>query len=118
MPQITLEQTSNLNTRWQPTLFLKTVHEIIAQHIDANISQCKSRIVTRDDFFVGDGSQTQAFVNLTVNILSGRAERAKIDLATHLLQQLNQQLKALIPGEKIAVSCYVGDLVRECYVKN
>ena len=105
MPQIALEQTKEVSGLWAPKAFLKQVHEIIHQTIGASIASCKSRIITYDEYVIGDGEQNESFVYLTVNILSGRTEQVKIDLANRLYSELMQQFANYEIAETTAVRC-------------
>lgn len=71
MPHIIYEQTANWSLSDWPTIFLK-VHQILAQKLPTQITNCKSRRLVYPDFCIGDDDLSKGFLHISIHVLPGR----------------------------------------------
>ncbi len=87
MPHLILQYTANVDPPDVRRLF-GDLHRILADLVGLDVRAFKSRAIRYEDFCVGDGSPTNAFVHLDLRLLGGRSDehkRALSDAALALL---------------------------------
>ncbi len=80
MPHAVLEYTSNITQKIQFKAVFAALHTLLQDIAHADIESCKSRANKLEEFYIGDGSATQAFVHLDISLLAGRTQAAKEQL--------------------------------------
>jgi len=117
MPHITVECTANLQpAQGWPTLFA-LVHAVLADVGGIKRQNCKSRAVTRHEFFVGDGSTAAAFVHADVRFLEGRPVELKGEIGRRLLALLRDHFTAPPGVEDFQLTVELRDIERAMYFK-
>ena len=77
MPQISIEYTANIGSGFDAQGFARTVHDLLVEHADASLANCKTRLVEHERFLIGDGSPRNAMIHLDLRILPGRSDEQK-----------------------------------------
>ncbi len=116
MPQIRLEYSANLKTSVNFSELLYGIHEITTKTIRCDINDCKSRIIAYDNYFIGKGEKNNAMVHLEINILEGRTDEQKSELAKLLLDYLESSFnnnKEL----NIQITTEIKDIIKKNYHK-
>lgn len=116
MPQLKLEITNNIREDINFKNFFLSAHQLLAQGINCNISDCKSRTAYLQNYFVGEGEEENAFIHLEVSILEGRPEEIKKELA----ENLQVLLKTLLVNQNklnIQITVQIKDIERNNYCK-
>lgn len=86
MPQLTLEFTSNIiEKNDMPNLFEKC-HAVLTAMLPTEIEHCKSRAMECNNFYIGEGYQTNAFIHLTLKVMPGRSAQTLENVAAALMQ--------------------------------
>lgn len=99
MPHILLECSENLDFQPNCGELFEKIHCLLAQELPTNLSSCKSRCQTHQAFYLGDGSKTNAFVHVTIKVLSGRTDDKKKSIGQEILAILQayfQQYKSTL----------------------
>ena len=117
MPQITLEYSSNVVPPVPAQELLGAIHEMVAGTIGLPIENCKSRLVVRDVFRVGDGGEGRAFVHAEVRILAGRPAETKRELGERLLEYLTGVFGPVSESLDLQITVEFGDIERDAYFK-
>ncbi|WP_042376095.1 5-carboxymethyl-2-hydroxymuconate Delta-isomerase [Streptacidiphilus melanogenes] len=86
MPQILVDHSAEL--AFDRRAFAKDLHPLIAEVIDARISECKTVFRPAPESFVGDGSAGHPVVLLEIKLLSGRSADLRADLSARVLALL------------------------------
>ena len=118
MPIVTIEYSNNIADAWKPTEFALLANKTLTQCIDTDLQSCKSKIIGHDQYCIADGATHNAFVMLTVEILSGRPEDTKQKLAQTLLAKLTDAFVHTSADIKLQISCYIKDIDRGHYYKH
>lgn len=117
MPQITLEHSANLRPDQPWTELLSRLHDQIAGLVGINVDTCKSRVQAYETYRVGDGTENQAFVHLTIRIFGGRSPAMKTELGRAALALVKRHVGASGEGLEVQVTVELQDIDREAYFK-
>jgi 5-carboxymethyl-2-hydroxymuconate isomerase len=117
MPQLWLEYSGNVG---QPVLFdelLARLHEALARTAGVSVDACKSRVIPRDTFRVGEGRPNQAFVHLEVGLLAGRTPEQHREVAAACLEILADYYSSSLQALDLQITVEVRGMERESYQK-
>ena len=89
MPQITIEYSDNLGVGFAAAGFARTVHDKLVEFADAELVNCKSRLV-KHKVLIGDGSGSPGMVHVDLRILPGRTADQKRQLGEAVIAALEQ----------------------------
>lgn len=117
MPQIVLEYSSNVLEQSGFTDLFASIHEILHRQAGIKLDNCKSRAICRDEFHVGDGHPSNAFVHLEIRFIEGRSDEAKQKLGTESMNQLKQFFDKSIARLDLQITVEVDDIRRDSYFK-
>lgn len=115
MPQIILEYTDNIQVSEDFSSPLLKIHQIIHSICSVNIDNCKTRIVSHKQYFIGNGEQDKAFVHLEVIIFEGRSEATKTMLGETLISILKDFFEP--KAKNVDITVYLNDIKRKEYFK-
>ena len=117
MPHCTLEYSNNIVETINAKQFFHVLHHLLVKEAEINISNIKSRIVVHDQYYVGDGSDNNAFVHLTVAVLKGRSSEIKQNMGHKILAYLENVFA--ISKEKLncSITLELLEMNRETYFK-
>lgn len=87
MPHIILEYTDNIIETDFADL-LKNINQILVQTLPTQLNNCKSRAIALNDYLVGDGTGSNAFVYCQIKILAGRSDEVIKKTETKLKELL------------------------------
>ncbi|RAG85599.1 isomerase [Streptacidiphilus pinicola] len=90
MPQILVDHSAEIPFDRQA--FAKELHPLIAEVIEARISECKTVFRAAADDFVGDGAAGHPVVLLEVKLLSGRSAELRAELSARVLALLQRHI--------------------------
>ncbi len=93
MPHLTLEYSNNLSSHEQVLKLLKDLHETIGNTESVDIETLKSRLIAREDFFIGADASRRAFLFARLEILPGRSEEWKKSLGKRLHDLMLERVK-------------------------
>ncbi|KTD66991.1 MULTISPECIES: 5-carboxymethyl-2-hydroxymuconate Delta-isomerase [Legionella] len=110
MPHLILELSNNIkNTEHLSQLFDK-LHHMLAEQLPTQLSGCRSRCVIHPLFFIGDQSEDNAFVHLTLKMLPGRDELKKKSIGKNLFDLLDDFFRVGQNQLNITLSVEILDL--------
>lgn len=116
MPQIKLEYSSNIQSEVNFKNLLLEVHRNVAQIINCDIYNCKSRVIKLDNYLIGEGELKNAMIHLDIAILDGRPDDVKIELGEKILSILDTYFSG---NSDLAtqITVDIKDLQRKLYFK-
>ncbi len=116
MPHLTLEHTSNVQPSLEFDDLFQQLHMVLAEN-GINISNCKSRAVQRDRFYVAEGDHSAAFVHLDVRFMEGRSPESKQTIGQRLLGALRECFVAPAGINDLQITVEILDIERTAYFK-
>ena len=114
MPHLLMEYTDNLNIDAKNTL--KALNQTLLASGEFSAGHNKSRALCLHDYCVDKGEEGDAFVHLTLSLLSGRSIATKTALAEALRATL-EPLAYAHADVRLQMTVDVRDMQRECYAK-
>lgn len=115
MPLIRVDYTENLAGQWDPASFLAYLHSEVCETLGVQEVQCKSFAVCHDQYRIGDGNPSRAFILVVIEMVSGRSDGLKEKLAGRVLERLRQLLSPIDREDLIQLRCHIKDLDRHYY---
>lgn len=117
MPHLFVEYTANLPAVDEQAL-LAALNQVVCSHPSVlHESEVKARIQQVHAFRIGTQPQGRAFVHVLLQLLEGRSETVRQELA----QALGTVLRAHVPpslGLQVQWSVDVAEMSRPCYYKH
>ena len=117
MPHLTLEYTENLEENVNFKSMFSKLHNILVDVGGINIGNCKSRAVTRKNYYIGKGQKNAAFVHLAVSFLEGRSIELKGEIGRQILKVLKDYYSLAIKNYDLQISVEITDIPRPLYFK-
>lgn len=117
MPQIILEYSPNVASNLSWNELFNSLHHLVHKETGVNIENCKSRAIQRDQYYIGKGGASNAFVHLQLALLSGRSNLQKKRLGEALLKVLEETFDASGKKLKLQITVELRDISREAYFK-
>jgi len=116
MPHLIVEHSGGAGARVDWKNLLGELHRVTAATIGSDIRNCKSRVMRRDLFRVGDDDCTDGFLHVDVQVLEGRSTNTRRELADKLLATLRHALAG--EADSVQITVYVHDIERAVYAKH
>ncbi len=117
MPHVTIEYTSNVRSTLEPRDLFTRIHDVLVDVGGIRRGNCKSRIVERDQFLVGDGGKAAAFVHADVRFLEGRRDGVKQQIGRELLAVLRGSFFGPPEVDDLQLTVELHDIPRSAYFK-
>ncbi len=114
MPQIIFELSDNLIEK-DFSKALVTIHQILTDGLPTTLASCKSRVIRYQDFLVGDGEVNNAFVHLSIGVLSGRTKETRDLVAHKILKFLEQYLSQSFAKLNLQITIAISELPEVFY---
>lgn len=117
MPHLTLEYTANLDA-WagDPDLLL-ALHRLLNSAAGIKIANCKSRWRMIDEWLVGDGGTSSAFIHLDIRFLEGRPKEVKDSVGQGAVDLIRNHFQAGDPELDLQITVEIRDIQRAAYFK-
>ena len=109
MPQIILELSSNVIEK-DFSKALAKIHQILTDGLPTTLASCKSRVILHKDFLVGNGNANNAFVHLSIGVLSGRTKETRDLVANKILKALKPYLSQSFTKLNLQITIAISEL--------
>ena len=118
MPHCILEYSDNIKdiTQWND-LFIQ-LHKVLLDTGEFKKEDIKSRVLEYKNYYIGDGSPNQAFITLNIQILDGRSDKFKKELAQSALNVLNKFFYNTLERMQTSITVQISDIHRRSYSKS
>lgn len=90
MPHLILEYSDNIVCPNNLASLFDKLHHLLADELPTQLASCKSRCIAHPLFFIGDQTENNAFVHLTIKVLSGRSDSKKNHIGKMILSMLTE----------------------------
>ncbi len=117
MPHLILHYSANIARFIAAEQIFAELHQRLAQLTGIDIAKFKSRAIGYDDFHVGDGSPSNAFLHLDLRLLGGRDVAAKREAADAAITVLRNRLSPRALSVACQITVDVHDLDPDTYRK-
>lgn len=117
MPQLTLEYTSNIIEKDRFAELFAQCHAILAEKLPTDLVNCKSRAVQQQDYYIGDGNPSNAFVSLHIKIMVGRSLGILNEVAEAILHTLQDHFAKSIQQRNMQITLELQELSHSMYFK-
>lgn len=68
MPHLRLEYSANIKEKVDLKKLFSFCHDVLVNTVKADLFRCQSRAISFDDFHVGEGKATEAFIYFSANL--------------------------------------------------
>jgi len=117
MPNIVLEYTSNVTEAIDFAMLFASIHQILHETGGIKLDNCKSRAIAIEQYHIGDGHPSNAFVQLSIAFLAGRRNDVKQQLGDACLAQLKRFYAKSRSRLDLQITVEITDIQRENYFK-
>ena len=115
MPHCIFEYSANVADEPQWPQIIEKVHEGLVLTGEFVADDIKSRVIKHDNYIIGDGEDNQSFVTLTLQILDGRSDEFKREIAHLALEILVAAFPESLAKQKCSITVQVSDIHRASY---
>ena len=115
MPVVNFEYTNNLKIGNKINHFMNEVHETLVRIIKTDLYTCRSTITSHDKYFIGDGDNANAFIQLSVRMLPGRDKATKDKLGNELLTIMKKTFLGESEKLNTQTRIYLTEVERDYY---
>ena len=117
MPHLVLEYSGNVREPIGPAVLFGKLHTELAAVGGFRIQDFKSRAVRMDQYFIGDGTCEQSFVNLDVRTFGGKSPDARAAVSEAALAVLADAFGATLRETACDISVQITELDRPSFAR-
>ena len=117
MPQLVLEHSSNITQKVDSSVLLGKIARIISAAGEIPVEHFKSRLIRRDEYLVGEGSEEDAFVHLEAGIFSGRSLDIKRQIGEDCIEYLKDYFSPSSGELSLQITVEIREMDKEAYFK-
>ncbi len=117
MPQLSLQYTANIGQEISFQDLFAKLHNILADSCDIKIDNCKSRATKLDNYYIGRGETSNAFIQLDIHFLEGRSLALKKEIGSQILEALKEIYSQSISEFNLQITVEIKDIEQEVYFK-
>lgn len=110
MPQLILEYSSNIIEKDDLFNLLKKLNIFMAEKLPADLTSCKSRSIEHDNYCIGSGDTTNAFVHINLKVMSGRTVEKLNDVGSSIIELLKQHFSKSLSQLNLQLSVEISEL--------
>lgn len=115
MPHCVVEYSGNIPDRFEYRAFFKKLHQLMVDTGEFKLERIKSRFISHDNYYLGDGDQENYFVYLQISILTGRSSSLRQKLSRDALVLLKEYFPKAIKSQKCSMTVDVREMDREAH---
>ncbi len=110
MPHLILEFSENIIEKDSLKDLLENCNHLLARLLPTDIKGCKGRAVKHDNFFIGQGEKSNAFVHINLRALPGRSEEVLKNLGNELMQLLQNNFQKSLQSLDLQITIEIAEL--------
>ncbi len=104
MPHLILEFSANISEKDNMINLFKKLHPILEKTLPTDIVSCKSRAIECADYYIGNSSENNAFIHVTLKIMPGRDSQTLKNLGNVLLEELKKYFADSLENLKLQIT--------------
>lgn len=118
MPHCIFEYSANIadDPSW-PQIILKVHEKLISTGLFV-AEDIKSRVLRHENFVIGTGEQNQSFITLNIQMLDGRSDDTKCELARMASEILIEAFPKSLAGQKCSITVQISEIHRVSYQRH
>lgn len=118
MPHCIFEYSANIadDPNW-PQIILMVHEKLISTGLFV-AEDIKSRVLKYEDFMIGNGEQGQSFVTLNIQMLDGRSDDIKRELAQTASEILIEAFPKSLALQKCSITVQISEIHRVSYQRH
>lgn len=117
MPHLVLEFSSNVKEKGAFEPLFKELHQVLVHVASTQLESCKSRAVSRDVFYIGDGNPQNAFVHLDICLAEGRSLEVREEIGRLMLEILGRYFAKSLNDLNLQITVESREFPRNLYFK-
>lgn len=110
MPQLVLEYSSNILEKNDILSIFPKFHAVLAQGLPINLSNCKSRAIESNLYYIGDGNPHHAFIHVDLKILPGRSDDTIKKVGERMMEILKNHFSGSLSKLQLQLSLSINEL--------
>ena len=115
MPHCIFEYSANIADEPEWPQIMKKVHERLIATGEFVAGDIKSRVIAHGNYLIGDGEDNQSFVTLNLQILDGRSDEFKSEIARMALEILVAAFPKSLAEQRCSITVQVSEIHRASY---
>ena len=115
MPQVFIDHSDNVNATHLKAI-LPSLHAHLVESLPTELSTCKSRITSHQNYLIADGNPRLGFIHVDVKILPGREEGRINTVAKTISTMIADHFKDIHPELDLKISVAI-DLLPLSYCR-
>jgi 5-carboxymethyl-2-hydroxymuconate isomerase len=115
VPHCIFEYTANIADKPEWQRIMGKVHDGLISTGHFVPGDIKSRVIRHDQYRIGNGEPDQSFVTLNLQVLAGRSDAFKRDIAAMALDILVAAFPKSLAEQKCSITVQVSDIHRASY---
>lgn len=117
MPHLVLEYSGNVRENIDPAALFGKLHTELAAAGGFRLQDFKSRVVRMDQYFIGDGTYEQSFINLDVRTFGGKSTEARAAISQAALAMLAGVFETTLRETACDISVQITELDRPGFAR-
>ena len=118
MPHCIFEYSANIIDDPDWSQIIGKIHERLVATGQFVAGDIKSRVIRHDNYRIGDGDPNQSFVTLNLQILDGRSDEFKREIAQMALEILLPAFQKSLTQQKCSITVQVSEIHRASYQRH
>ena len=115
MPHCILEYSANVTDRPDLHAVLQAINDVLVTTGLFDPGDIKSRAVAHDTVVIGDGAADRTFVTVDVQMLGGKSDEVKAQLADSVLAVLERAYPETLARTRCSLTVQISDIHRASY---
>ena len=112
MPNLVVEYSSSVDERVNTQGLLEDLHQVLIESGLFEVDSIKSRAQRYHSWLIGEKEDSEDFIHLNFEMLSGRDEEQKRELGRELMSILEEQASTVY-----SLTINIRDMDKECFIK-
>lgn len=117
MPHLVLEHSGNVREHIDPAVLFGALHRQLAAVGGFRLQDFKSRLVRMYQYFIGDGTREQSFVNLDVRTFGGKSAETRAAISAAALAVLASAFEHTLHETACDISVQITELDRDAFAR-
>ena len=117
MPHLILEYTANIQQEIDSDTLFSSLHRILATTGGINVENCKSRVISLEDFFIGQGNKSNVFVHLDITFLHGKPAELQQAIGKKCLTYLKEYFSPSVAKNALQITVVINEIQKSAYFK-
>ena len=112
-----LEYSHNISEDFDNRVLFNSLHLLLAENNRFSIEQIQSRATVYNRYYVGDGGEENAFIQLTITSTLPLDKRLKIELGDKVMVLLNAEFSYSLSQLNCIVTVKINEVATTDYIK-